>query len=519
MAGAAPEVVGEAVTLDAGAVRCFASSADGRRLAVATDDEVRILRSEDGTWSRGPTFRPRVRGRNLRCLAVSADGEGVAGGRADGSVFVWSTDTGELLLRVARGGPVVGVALHVGAARLASADGDGAITIWDFDRGRPLLELQHGARIHAVAMSHDGRLVATAGHDGRVGVWEVVTGDLLRWLDHPRAVLDVTFDPEGAYLLTAGSDGRARVWDVRTGDVELVVRHRRTVWGRAVRCAAFGPDADRLVTCGRDRTVRVWDAASGQPLLEVRRTAPTDAVTFGPEGRTVLATGDTLRTWVVPADGEQLVRMTVRVPTRRRIRAAVGRVVERVVAVATVVGTVAVTVGLAGVAAFAAWVLLADTFGPWIVDDVVRDEGGTILEAGVLDLGRDGEVRVGDCLVEDVSWLTRWLVGPMESWYGDPIVGVPCQERHDLEVFAVAALPDALGNDALDRAAIDAEARLLCDARLAEDLGRGSASSALSIVTWAPTPDSWRDGHREVACWLTRRDGAKLQGSVRDQTG
>jgi hypothetical protein len=519
VAGPAPVAVGEPVTLDVGAVRCLASSADGRRLAVATDDEVWILRSENGTWSRRSTLRPRGGGRHLSCLAVSADGEEVAGGRADGSVFVWLTDAGKLLLRVAQRGPVVGVALHAGIARLASAAGDGTVTIWDLDTGRPLLELQHGARIHAVAMSLDGCLVATAGHDGRVGVWEVVTGDRLRWLEHPRAVHDVTFDREGACLLTAGSDGWARVWNVRTGDVKLVVRHRRTVWDRAVRCAAFSPEADRLVTCGRDRTVRVWNAASGRPILQVRHTAPTDAVAFGPEGRTVLARGDTLRAWVVPADGGELVRMAVRVPTKQRVSAAVGAVVEVVVVVATVVGTVAAAVGVAGLAAFAAWVLFADTFGPWIVDDVVRDEGGTILEAGVLDLGRDDEVRVGDCLVEDVSWLTRWLVAWIEDWYGDPIVGVPCQEPHDLEVFAVAALPDALGHDALDQAAIDAEARLLCDARLAEDLGRGAASSALSIVTWAPTPDSWRDGHREVECWLTRRDSAKLEGSVRDQAG
>jgi hypothetical protein len=419
----------------------------------------------------GLTLRSRVGGRNLSCLAV-------------------------------------GVALHAGTARLASAGGDGVVTIWNLDTGQPLLELQHGARIHAVAMNHDGSLVATAGRDGRVGVWEVVTGDHLRWLEHPRAVHDVTFDREGARLLTAGGDGRARVWNVRTGDIELVVRHRRTVWGRAVLLAAFDPEADRLVTCGRDRTVRVWDAASGQPILEVRHTAPTDAVAFGVEGRTVLASGDALRSWVVPTDREQLVRMAVRVPRRRRVSAATGSVVGVVVAV-----------GAVGLAAFTAWVLFADVLGPWIVDDVVRDEGGTILEAGVLDVGRADEVRVGDCLVEDVPWLTRWLVPWMEVWYGEPIVGVPCQEPHDLEVFAVAALPDALGNDALDQAAIDAEAWLLCDARLAEDLGRGSASSALAIMTWAPTPDAWRDGHREVACWVTRYDGAKLQGSVRDQTG
>jgi hypothetical protein len=359
----------------------------------------------------GLTLRPRVGGRNLSCLA--------------------------------------------GTARLASAGGDGVVTIWNLDTGQPLLELQHGARIHAVAMNHDGSLVATAGRDGRVGVWEVVTGDHLRWLEHPRAVHDVTFDREGACLLTAGGDGRARVWNVRTGDIELVVRHRRTLWGR-----------------------------------------------------TVLASGDALRSWVVPADREQLVRMAVRVPRRRRVCAATGSVVGVVVAA-----------GAVGLAAFTAWVLFADVLGPWIVDDVVRDEGGTILEAGVLDVGRADEVRVGDCLVEDVPWLTRWLVPWMEVWYGEPIVGVPCQEPHDLEVFAVAALPDALGNDALDQAAIDAEAWLLCDARLAEDLGRGSASSALAIMTWAPTPDAWRDGHREVACWVTRYDGAKLQGSVRDHTG
>jgi hypothetical protein len=168
-----------------------------------------------------------------------------------------------------------------------------------------------------------------------------------------------------------------------------------------------------------------------------------------------------------------------------------------------------------GLAILVAWVFLVDLFGAWIVDDVVRDPDGTIIESGVLDLGAEGEVRVGDCLVEDVPRFTRWIVGTLETWWGDPIVGVPCEEAHDMEVFAVTSLPDDLGSAAPDEAVIVAEAEMLCDARFAEFVGHGIATSELSYVFWYPSPSMWEDGHRGVECWLTSSDGSPLEGSMR----
>jgi WD40 repeat protein len=509
MAVTMPVGAGGATELTTCEVRGVACSPDGSRVAVATQQGAWTWALTDGQWRRGSTLGPRSGGRHLTRLAVSRDGHQVAGGRGDGAVYVWRADTGGELRRVAHRAWVTGVAFDPRGQRFASAGVDGCARIWDVDSGQRLLEMEHGGRVDAVAFSPDGRYLATAGAHRRARVWDTETADQVLELAHPSTVRDVAFGPDGRSLATAARDGNARVWDARSGEQTLVVRHGWSVWGRSVERVAFSPDGRRLATAGRDRTARLWDLATGEQLLEIGHARPVDGVAFGPDARSVLTAGDGLRIWDVPAGGGEDVHLGVRSPTSAWLADAVGRLGQ------TLFGLGIVVVGVI-LAVVMAWLLFVEFFGAWIVDDVVRDPDGTIIEAGVLDLGREGEVRVGDCLVEDVPRFTRWIVAWLEEWWGDPIVGVPCEEPHDLEVFAATALPDDLGAAAPDEAVIDVEAEMLCDARFAEFVGRGIATSELSYVFWSPSPSMWQDGHRGVECWLTSSDGSELEGSMRN---
>jgi WD40 repeat protein len=497
---------GAGTELPTGEVRAVACSRGGDRVAVATERGAWTWVLSDGRWRRGSGLRPRSSGRHLTCLAVSADGHQVAGGRGDGAVYVWRAATGGVLRRVAHRARVTAVAFDPRGLRFASADEDGCVRVWDVDSGRRLLEVDHGGRVAAAAFSPDGRYLATVGGHRTARVWSTETAHQVLELEHPSAVRDVAFDPDGRTLATAARDGGARVWDVRSGERILLVRHVFSGWGRSVQHVAFSPGGCRLATAGRDRTARLWDLATGEQLLEIGHTRPVAGVGFGPDGRSVLTASDDLRVWDVPAGGGEAVHLGVASVTRAEFAAAAGRLGQAVTGLVIVVGGVSLAVLMV-------WLLFVEFFGAWIVDDVVRDPDGTIIEAGVLDPGREGEIRVGDCLVEHVPWFTRWIVSTLEHWWGDPIVGVPCEEPHEFEVFAVASLPDDLAA-AADETLIDA-AEMLCDARFAEFVGRGFAASELSYVYRSPTPSSWEDGHRGVECWLTSRDGSQLEGSMR----
>jgi hypothetical protein len=60
---------------------------------------------------------------------------------------------------------------------------------------------------------------------------------------------------------------------------------------------------------------------------------------------------------------------------------------------------------------------------------------------------------------------------------------MPCSEPHDLEVFAVAALPHDPEVPAPGDEIIRAEAEALCDAGFAEYVGRVITSSELDYVS------------------------------------
>jgi DNA-binding beta-propeller fold protein YncE len=504
-----PVGAGSGPVSTAGEARDVAYSPDGRRVAVVTDEGASTWILADGRWQEERSLRsPATNGGegarpHLTRIAFSPDGRQVAGGEEDGTVHVWAAATGQLLRRLSHGDWVTGLAFGPGGARLATAGEDGFVRVWDAGTGHRILEMEHGHRINAVAFSQDGRRLATVGRRS-ARVWNAQSGLELRRLDHPRTVWDVAFSPDGRYLVTAARDRAVRVWDADSGERTTLVRHGRSLWGRSVKRVVFSPDGRSLASAGCDKTARLWNAATGEQLLEVGHEGPVDGVAFSPDGRHLITSSPELRMWEATAGGGARSHVGVRTTSAG----------EWLADAAGILGAAVVGLGIAAIAIFALFVLLVDLFGPWIVDDVVRDPDGAIVEAGVLDQGVQDEIRVGDCLVEQVPWMTRWIVAWMEDWWGDPIVGVPCSEPHDLEVFAVAALPDGLEVPAPGDEIIEADAEALCDARFAEYVGGGIASSELTYVFWSPTVGSWDDGDRRVECWLTSSDGSQLEGSM-----
>jgi WD40 repeat protein len=494
----------------AGLPRDVACSPDGRRVAVGTDEGASTWVLDDGRWQEERSLRwPATEGDEearprLTRIALSSDGCQVAGGDEGGTVHLWAAASGELLGQLTHGDWVTGLAFGPEGSRLATAGVDGFARVWDVGTGRRILEVEQGDRINAVAFSPDGRRLATVGRRS-ARIWNAQSGLELRRLEHPCTVWDVAFSPDGRYVATAARDRTVRVWGADSGERTTLVRHGRSFWGRSVKHVVFSPDGRSLATAGCDKTARLWNVATGEQLLEVGHEGPVDGLAFSPDGRHLITSSSELRMCEVTAGDGAWTHVGVRT-------SSVGAWLADA---AGILGAAVVGLGLTALATFAIFVMFADLFGAWIVDDVVRDPDGAIVEAGVLDQGVQDEIRFGDCLVEEVPWTTRWIVAWMEDWWGDPIVGVPCSEPHDLEVFAVAALPDGAEVPAPGDEIIEAAAEALCDARFAEYVGRGIATSELTYVFWSPTAASWGDGDRRVECWLTSSDGSQLEGSMK----
>jgi hypothetical protein len=89
---------------------------------------------------------------------------------------------------------------------------------------------------------------------------------------------------------------------------------------------------------------------------------------------------------------------------------------------------------------------------------------------------------------------------------------VECDDPHDNEVYAAFDLELAeYAAAAVEEAAVDG-----CYERFESYVGRDYETSRLDFGTFTPTAASWRQGDREVACFLFDVDGEQLTGSARD---
>jgi WD40 repeat protein len=143
----------------------------GPRLVVSGDDRgVIVLRSLSGE----PLERLVGPDRKVWSLALSADGETLAAGGAEGTV------------RLFRLGP---------GARRDHLDLVG-----------------HRARIWSVAISPDGQTLASASEDGTVRLWPLLGGEPVVLRGHAAGVTGVAWEPAGRVLLSASRDGSIVAW-------------------------------------------------------------------------------------------------------------------------------------------------------------------------------------------------------------------------------------------------------------------------------------------------------------------
>ena len=202
----------------------------------------------------------------LNVVAISADGQRVAGGFADSQVRVWSND--------ADAAKVVTEAGKVAGARPAVPH---------------MLLCGHSAPVYGLDFSPDGEHLLSCSTDFTVRLWSLeLQACLCVYTGHAYPVWDVKWSPMGHYFATASHDRTARLWATnRHTPLRVFAGHLADV-----DCLAFHPNANYVATGSSDKTVRLWDVQSGDcaRLLTGHRGTVT-SVAVSPAGR-VLVSGD-----------------------------------------------------------------------------------------------------------------------------------------------------------------------------------------------------------------------------------
>jgi hypothetical protein len=115
-------------------------------------------------------------------LAFSPDGQQLASGSSDGTLYWWGSANENPLHEVKKHTQaIVSVAFSPNDQQLASGSDDTTVRVWDTENGKCLLELkEHKDNVFEVGFLDDGKLLASLSADRTVQVRDVANGELFQ---------------------------------------------------------------------------------------------------------------------------------------------------------------------------------------------------------------------------------------------------------------------------------------------------------------------------------------------------
>ncbi|HEY7309097.1 MAG TPA: HlyD family efflux transporter periplasmic adaptor subunit [Gemmataceae bacterium] len=244
------------------------------------DGMVRVLDLDNpkaGTRELNERHQQAVNG-----VAFSPDGEVCATCSDDQTIYLWKTESGDLLHRLPfHRGPVTSVQF-ASAKRLVSVGRDNKIAVWDIESGKPPhridpLFVGRGGEVAQLSASPDGRfMLFDQGKELRL--LSLADKQIEGTLQNPSEAMNFStmalFSPDGKTILTnASAPGKLQLWRTPASQARAS-ELRQFIWMKGTAtCGAFAPeDGSFAVTGTQDHQVLVW-SMPGKEEVESRLKA------------------------------------------------------------------------------------------------------------------------------------------------------------------------------------------------------------------------------------------------------
>ena len=244
-------------------IDAVAISPDGQWVAFGSGPTGQLLVWEWGTETYIFKQSSNV---EYRTMAYSPDGLLLAGGGVDGTIRVWSVQTGQSVCVFKAGDAAVRSLCFSKHGRvLISAGDDGIVRAWDGIRLKsnspPFRQMfcpDPQTRLTTVAIDGAGEVVVAGGAKGEILVWSLRDQQLIDTLfGHESSISALSFDPVGTgRLMSAGWDGTVRLWSLFDRDKKMMILENHS----DVLTAQWRPDGREIAAACLSGVVNIWDA-------------------------------------------------------------------------------------------------------------------------------------------------------------------------------------------------------------------------------------------------------------------
>ena len=242
---------------------------------------------------------------NILGVTFNRSGDVAAACSANGNIYLWETDTWELLVTcAAHESWVRSVSFNSSGSLFVSSSDDRTVRLWSSKDGQCIRTFYgHKGWIRYAIFSPDEQTIASFSDDTTIKLWDVESGACLKTLQgHTLAVNTGVFHPDGHVLVSGSSDKTLKLWDVKTGEcLKSFNGHVDEVWS-----VALAPDAQLVASGGEDQTILIWDMETTECHQKLRSPAEPHAdrirsLSFSPDGKMIVSGGDgsSLRLWYV----------------------------------------------------------------------------------------------------------------------------------------------------------------------------------------------------------------------------
>ncbi len=276
-------------------------------------------------WQCQDTFTHKLA---VNSVAVSPDGNILASGCDDKTIYLWDLKNKRLIARLTGHTDTINfVAFSPDGQIIASGSNDKTIKLWSAITWQELCTLKgHTHKVTSVTFSPDSQILASGSWDKTVKLWQVETREILSTLSaHTLQISAVAFSPCGNFIASASLDRTTYLWDIQFPETDkqfpttkneisssplptphsplpILIGHD---W--AVLTVAFSPNGNILATGSDDNTIKLWDRETGASLQTIYgHSWLVASVIFSPDGETIISGSwdKTIKLWQVSTGQE-----------------------------------------------------------------------------------------------------------------------------------------------------------------------------------------------------------------------